>query len=458
MARRTGSSPDGRRDVGDTGARGRGRRGGGGGSPGPAGSAGVAAARASRLTKVYGSGDTIVTALRGIDLGFPRGRFTAIMGPSGSGKSTLMHCLAGLDTVTRGRVFIGDVDLSRLSDKELTRLRRDRIGFIFQQFNLLPTLTAAENITLPLSIAGRAPDREWMRTVVDAVGLAPRLGHRPTELSGGQQQRVACARALVTRPDIIFADEPTGNLDSRSGAEVLQFLRDSVTDLGQTIVMVTHDATAASYSDEVVFLADGRLVDAIERPTADEVLDRMKHLDAAQRGLVPASGDAEFDDREDEHGRDADGYAAGAYHDDDGRGGRYRDDYEYAGAGDYPDGDDYPDGAGPDRERPGQGPRGGYPNPGYPDQRYGDDGPDGYDPRYAEQLTGEFDALPEDGPPAGGRGGGGRRGPAAGAARRGGQVPRPGGPRDPDGDGYDGPSYGEARRHRANGPESAGWA
>ncbi|WP_285899941.1 ATP-binding cassette domain-containing protein [Frankia sp. R82] len=323
MARRTGASPGGRRDTGtshgstagrrrggDEGAapadgprdgggsrgvsdsRGGGPRGGGpagGGQQRPTETGGtpVAAARASQLTKVYGSGDTIVTALRGIDIGFPRGRFTAIMGPSGSGKSTLMHCLAGLDTITRGRVFIGDVDLSRLSDKELTRLRRDRIGFIFQQFNLLPTLTAQENITLPLSIAGRSPDREWMRTVVDAVGLAPRLAHRPTELSGGQQQRVACARALVTKPEIIFADEPTGNLDSRSGAEVLGFLRDSVTELGQTIVMVTHDATAASYSDEVIFLADGRLVDSLQRPTADEVLDRMKHLDAAQRGLIP---------------------------------------------------------------------------------------------------------------------------------------------------------------------------
>ncbi|MCL9796599.1 ABC transporter ATP-binding protein, partial [Frankia sp. AgKG'84/4] len=305
MARRTGPSP-GRQDAGTSpGRRGRSPGGSGSGSGGGGGGgdrrepAAGAAARASGLTKVYGSGDTIVTALRGIDLGFPRGRFTAIMGPSGSGKSTLMHCMAGLDTVSRGRVYIGDVDLSRLSDKELTRLRRDRVGFIFQQFNLLPTLTAEENITLPLNIAGRSPDREWMRTVIDAVGLAPRLRHRPTELSGGQQQRVACARALVTRPEIIFADEPTGNLDSRSGAEVLSFLRDSVTELGQTIVMVTHDATAASYSDEVIFLADGRLVDAMERPTADEVLDRLKDLDAAQRG--PAGPDADegwHDDRD----------------------------------------------------------------------------------------------------------------------------------------------------------------
>jgi ABC-type lipoprotein export system ATPase subunit len=237
------------------------------------------AARASRLVKMYGSGDTAVTALRGIDIDFPAGRFTAIMGPSGSGKSTLMHCLAGLDTVTEGGVYIGSVDLSRLSDKHLTQLRRDRIGFVFQQFNLLPTLTAGENITLPLDIAGRRPDREWMDIVVAAVGLGDRLKHRPTELSGGQQQRVACARALVTRPDIVFADEPTGNLDSRSGAEVLSFLRSSVREMGQTIVMVTHDPTAASYADDVVFLADGRIVDWLERPTADRVLERMKHLD-----------------------------------------------------------------------------------------------------------------------------------------------------------------------------------
>ncbi|MCK9898650.1 ABC transporter [Parafrankia colletiae] len=262
------------------------------------------AARASRLTKVYGSGATAVTALRGIDLTFPYGRFTAIMGPSGSGKSTLMHCLAGLDPVTTGRVFIGDVDLSRLGDRQLTQLRRDRIGFIFQQFNLLPTLTAAENITLPLDIAGRRPDKKWMRMVVDAVGLEKRLAHRPPELSGGQQQRVACARALVTRPEIIFADEPTGNLDSRSGAEVLSFLRDSVRELGQTIVMVTHDPTAASYSDEVIFLADGRLVDAMADPTPDAVLDRMKNLDALARGEADAEHDhhdAEDDYEDDDY-------------------------------------------------------------------------------------------------------------------------------------------------------------
>ncbi|SNQ47526.1 ABC transporter [Frankia canadensis] len=415
MARRTGSSPGGQRDAGDGGSRGRGRRTGGGAT----GSSGVAAARASQLTKVYGSGDTIVTALRGIDLGFPRGRFTAIMGPSGSGKSTLMHCLAGLDTVTRGRVFIGDVDLSRLSDKELTRLRRDRIGFIFQQFNLLPTLTAAENITLPLSIAGRAPDKEWMRTVVDAVGLAPRLGHRPPELSGGQQQRVACARALVTRPEIIFADEPTGNLDSRSGAEVLQFLRDSVTDLGQTIVMVTHDATAASYSDEVIFLADGRLVDAIERPTADEVLDRMKHLDAAQRGLVSPAADTggyeAEDDYDDESDLDEESYGASRHRGGD-RGGRYDDGY------------DRPDEDPADRNRRGpRQPGRDYPARDYPDQRYGDDGggAGGYDRRYAEQLTGEFDAIP-DGPPAGARGPGGGRAAAGRDGREGRLASAPG--------------------------------
>ncbi|WP_322759869.1 ABC transporter ATP-binding protein [Frankia sp. Cr2] len=260
-------------------------------SAGGTGSDVIAAARAAGLVKIYGSGPTAVTALRDIDVSFPRGRFTAIMGPSGSGKSTLMHCLAGLDTVTRGQVFIGAVDLSQLSDKALTQLRRDRIGFVFQQFNLLPTLTAAENITLPLDIAGRKPDREWMQHVVDAVGLAPRLSHRPSELSGGQQQRVACARALVTRPDIVFADEPTGNLDSRSGAEVLSFLQRSVRELDQTVVMVTHDPNAASFSDEVVFLVDGRIVDAMPNPTAERVLDRMKHLDQLQQEADAVDGD-----------------------------------------------------------------------------------------------------------------------------------------------------------------------
>ncbi|WP_232304073.1 ATP-binding cassette domain-containing protein [Pseudofrankia sp. DC12] len=268
------------------------------------------AARAERVTKVYGAGDTEVAALRGIDLDFPRGRFTAIMGPSGSGKSTLMHCLAGLDTISGGRVLIGDVDLSRLSDRQLTQLRRDRIGFIFQQYNLLPTLTAAENITLPLDIAGRRADKKWMKVVVDAVGLAPRLNHRPTELSGGQQQRVACARALITRPDIIFGDEPTGNLDSTSGAEVLSFLQDSVRELGQTVVMVTHDAKAASYADEVIFLADGRIVDTMLRPTADAVLDRMKNLDrpaggrGARRPTSPPPRGSERDQGRDRAGWD----------------------------------------------------------------------------------------------------------------------------------------------------------
>jgi putative ABC transport system ATP-binding protein len=248
------------------------------------------AARAVGLTKVYGSGQTAVTALRGIDAEFPRGRYTAIMGPSGSGKSTLMHCLAGLDTVTDGRVFIGDVDLSSLKDKDLTQLRRDRVGFVFQQFNLLPTLTAKENVTLPLDIAGRKPDQQWFDTVIDAVGLRDRLDHRPTELSGGQQQRVACARALISKPDIVFADEPTGNLDSRSGAEVLGFLRRSVREFGQTVVMVTHDANAASYADAVIFLADGRIVDQIVNPTAEVVLDRMKSLDTvSQTGDVSLS-------------------------------------------------------------------------------------------------------------------------------------------------------------------------
>ncbi|WP_412539356.1 ABC transporter ATP-binding protein [Longispora sp. K20-0274] len=237
------------------------------------------AARASDVWKVYGQGEAQVIALRGINVELAQGQFTAIMGPSGSGKSTLMHCLAGLDTVTRGDLFVGDTQVNKLSDSGLTKLRRDKIGFIFQQFNLLPTLTADENILLPLSIAGRKPDQAWYDTVIKTVGLEDRLKHKPTELSGGQQQRVACARALVSRPDVIFADEPTGNLDSRSGAEVLNFLRNSVRDFGQTIVMVTHDPTAASYADRVIFLADGQIVDELLDPTVDQVHDKLKSLD-----------------------------------------------------------------------------------------------------------------------------------------------------------------------------------
>ncbi|HWH30748.1 MAG TPA: ABC transporter ATP-binding protein [Mycobacteriales bacterium] len=240
-----------------------------------------AASRARGLVKVYGSGDTEVTALRGVDVSFPHGQFAAIMGPSGSGKSTLMHCLAGLDSLTQGQVWIGADEISGMDDKRLTRLRRDSVGFVFQAFNLLPTLTAAENILLPLDIAGRKPEPGWYETVVDAVGLGDRLRHRPSELSGGQQQRVACARALITQPAVVFADEPTGNLDSRSSAEVLGFLRSTVDTMRQSIVMVTHDPKAASYADRVLFLADGRIVDEMAAPTAERVLDRMKSLDAA---------------------------------------------------------------------------------------------------------------------------------------------------------------------------------
>jgi putative ABC transport system ATP-binding protein len=236
------------------------------------------AARAVGATKRYGAGDSSVTALDAVSVEFRAHEFTAIMGPSGSGKSTLMHALAGLDDLTSGNVFIGDTDLSKLADRELTHLRRDKIGFIFQAFNLIPTLTAIENITLPMALAGRKPDRPWLDQVVDTVGLRNRLHHRPSELSGGQQQRVAVARALASRPEIIFGDEPTGNLDSRSGAEILAFMRQAVRELGQTIVMVTHDPVAASYADRVLFLADGQIVDEMSAPTPDRVLDRMKHF------------------------------------------------------------------------------------------------------------------------------------------------------------------------------------
>ncbi len=234
------------------------------------------AARAIGATKAYGKGESQIRALDSIDVEFYAGQFTAIMGPSGSGKSTLMHALAGLDELTEGQVLIGDVDLTTLNDKKLTKLRRDRLGFVFQAFNLVPTLTALENITLPMDLAGRKPDPVWLDLVVSTVGLSERLKHRPSELSGGQQQRVAVARALAGRPDLVFADEPTGNLDSRTGAEILAFMRQAVQDLGQTIVMVTHDPVAASYADRVVFLADGHIVDELQNPTAESVLDRMK--------------------------------------------------------------------------------------------------------------------------------------------------------------------------------------
>ena len=229
-------------------------------------------------SKVYGAGDTEVRALDNITVDFERSRFTAIMGPSGSGKSTLMHCVAGLDTLSSGQVFIGDTDLSQLSEKQLTLLRRDQIGFVFQAFNLVPTLTAAENITLPMDLAGTKVDQTWFDTVIDTVNLRDRLTHRPSELSGGQQQRVAVARALASKPQIIFADEPTGNLDSRSSSEVLDFMRRAVDEFGQTIVMVTHDPTAAGHADRIVFLADGHIVDEMAEPSADKVLDRMKRF------------------------------------------------------------------------------------------------------------------------------------------------------------------------------------
>jgi putative ABC transport system ATP-binding protein len=233
------------------------------------------------VRKSYGKGETAVTALAGISLEVPQGQMTAVMGPSGSGKSTLMHCLAGLDSVDTGSIEIGGTQVVGLGDKQITQLRRDRIGFVFQQFNLLPTLTAGENISLPLDIAGRKPDPAWYDEVVRATGLSDRLSHRPSELSGGQQQRVACARALVTRPDVVFADEPTGNLDSKSGAEVLSFLQSTAREHGQTVVMVTHDPNAAGYADRVVFLADGLLVDEMADPTAEKVLERMKRFEAS---------------------------------------------------------------------------------------------------------------------------------------------------------------------------------
>jgi putative ABC transport system ATP-binding protein len=237
------------------------------------------AARAVGLTKTYGEGDATVRALDDVSVEFERARFSAIMGPSGSGKSTLLHCMAGLDKPTFGQVLIGDVDLTTLSEKDLTLLRRKSVGFVFQAYNLVPTLTASENITLPLDIAGKEPDKAWFDEVVDTVGIRDRLSHRPSELSGGQQQRVAGARALVSRPEIVFADEPTGNLDSKASQEILTFLRSAVKDHGQTIVMVTHDASAASFADRIVFLGDGRVVDEMLEPTTDRILDRLKSLE-----------------------------------------------------------------------------------------------------------------------------------------------------------------------------------
>ncbi|MET7688065.1 ABC transporter ATP-binding protein [Streptomyces sp. NPDC005483] len=247
------------------------------------------AARVVSAVKVYGSGDTGVRALDGVSVDFPAGRFTAIMGPSGSGKSTLMHCAAGLDTLTEGASYIGDTELGSLDDRRLALLRRDRVGFVFQAFNLVPTLTVEENIRLPLDLAGGGGDPEWIDALIDVVGLRDRLRHRPAELSGGQQQRVAVARAFAGRPDVVFADEPTGNLDSRSGAEVLGLLGRTVRQTGRTVVMVTHDPVAAAHADEVVFLADGRLVDRMEAPTAERVLDRMKAFEDPARTEVPST-------------------------------------------------------------------------------------------------------------------------------------------------------------------------
>jgi putative ABC transport system ATP-binding protein len=238
------------------------------------------AARAANVSKSYGDGNAAVHALDDVSVSLEAGEFTAIMGPSGSGKSTLLHVLAGLDRPSSGEIYVGDTEITSLKDKALTLLRRDQIGFIFQSFNLLPTLTAAENIVLPIKIAGRKPDAFWVQSIVETVGLSERLSHRPSQLSGGQQQRVAAARALASRPQIVFADEPTGALDSRSGAELLGFLRTAVKELGQTVVMVTHDASAAAYADRVLFLADGKIVDEMREPTADSVLDYMKHLGA----------------------------------------------------------------------------------------------------------------------------------------------------------------------------------
>jgi putative ABC transport system ATP-binding protein len=239
---------------------------------------GSPAARAVDLVKAYGKGDAEVVALDGVSVQFERSQFTAVMGPSGSGKSTLMHCLAGLDVPTSGHAFVGDQDIAQLNDAGLTKLRRDRIGFIFQSFNLVPTLTAKENIVLPADLARTKVDKAWFDLLVDQLGIGGRLSHRPAEMSGGQQQRVACARALIGRPDLIFADEPTGNLDSNASAELLDFLRRSVRDLGQSIIMVTHDPHGAAYADRVVFLADGNVAGELRAPTADTVLEQMKEL------------------------------------------------------------------------------------------------------------------------------------------------------------------------------------
>jgi len=260
----------------------------------------ASAARTEQLVKCYGSGQSQVRALDGVDIEIPEGSFTAVMGPSGSGKSTLLHCMAGLDSADEGRVWIGGEEITSMADRRLTRLRRDRVGFVFQAFNLLPVLSAAANITLPLDIAGRAADRDWLATVVDAVGLADRLAHRPSELSGGQQQRVAIARALVSRPAVVFADEPTGNLDSRASTEVLDLLRYCVSEFGQTVVMVTHDPVAASYSRRVVFLADGRVVGDLDQPTPEGILDRMRALGRPDLRAEPTPAHVHRHDRDGE--------------------------------------------------------------------------------------------------------------------------------------------------------------